>query len=104
MTSSYSMANRTPWRPLVLTLTVCAGLGCGDDGPKSPATDRQADNGSAATENVGSKAADLRVSLNLLLGEHLVFAAKATGAALGSRADEYEAYAALLNTNGEDVG
>ena len=49
-------------------------------------------------------AADLRTALNNKLGEHLIFASKATGAALGGRADEFAAYGALLNTNGTDLG
>jgi hypothetical protein len=55
---------------------------------------------------VSSKAADLAVTINLLLGEHLIIAAKATGAALrGAEAkNEYDAYAALLNQNGVELG
>ena len=49
-------------------------------------------------------AADLRTTLNALLGEHLIFASKATGAALDGRADEFAAYGELLNTNGTDLG
>jgi hypothetical protein len=51
-----------------------------------------------------SAAADLRTKLNLALGEHLILAAKATGAALDGRADEFAAYGGLLNTNGTDIG
>jgi hypothetical protein len=51
-----------------------------------------------------SAAADLRAGLNVLLGEHLVLASKATDAALGGRTDEFNAYGALLNTNGTDIG
>jgi len=53
---------------------------------------------------VDSKAGDLRTNLNLKLGEHLILASKATGAALGGRADEFAAYGGLLNTNGTDLG
>ncbi|MDQ6682581.1 MAG: hypothetical protein M3Y88_04830, partial [Chloroflexota bacterium] len=53
---------------------------------------------------VDSKAADLRVRLDLLLGEHIILATKATGAALGGRAGEFAAYGGLLNTNGTDLG
>jgi hypothetical protein len=53
---------------------------------------------------IDSKAADLRVTLNLLLSEHLILAAKATGAALDGRMDESSAYGALLGTNGTDLG
>ena len=49
-------------------------------------------------------AADLRTRLDLALGEHIIFASKATGAALGGRADEFAAYGDLLNKNGTDLG
>ena len=51
-----------------------------------------------------SAAADLRVQLDHLLGEHIILAAKATGAALGGRTDQFAAYGDLLNTNGTDLG
>ena len=51
-----------------------------------------------------SAAADLRTKLDLALGEHIIFAAKATEAALGGRADEFAAYGGLLNKNGTDIG
>ncbi|HEV7810526.1 MAG TPA: hypothetical protein VGO64_08000 [Candidatus Limnocylindrales bacterium] len=51
-----------------------------------------------------SGAADLRTKLDLALGEHIIFASKATGAALGGRADEFAAYGDLLNKNGTDIG
>jgi hypothetical protein len=51
-----------------------------------------------------SPAANLRTDLNYLLGEHQILAFKATGAALGGRQAEFEAYGTLLNTNGTDLG
>ena len=51
-----------------------------------------------------SPAADLRTRLDLALGKHIIFAAKATGAALGGRADEFAAYGDLLNRNGTTLG
>ena len=51
-----------------------------------------------------TNAANLRVDLNYLLGEHLIFAAKATDAALDGRNDQFAAYGDLLNTNGTDLG
>ena len=51
-----------------------------------------------------SDAANLRTDLDYLLGEHLILAAKATGAALGGRTDQFTAYGGLLNTNGTDLG
>jgi uncharacterized metal-binding protein len=49
-------------------------------------------------------AADLRTKLDLALGEHIIFAAKATEAALGGRTAEFAAYGDLLNKNGTDLG
>jgi len=51
-----------------------------------------------------SAAANLRTKLDLALGEHIILASKATGAALGGRNAEFSAYGALLNTNGTDIG
>jgi hypothetical protein len=60
---------------------------------------------SAASEvMVDTAAADLRVKLDLLLGEHIILASKATGAALLGHDAEYKAYGGLLNTNGTDIG
>ena len=58
--------------------------------------------GSAVTTD--SKAANLRTNLNYLLGEHIILASKATGAALGGRQAEYGAYGTLLNRNGTELG
>ena len=62
--------------------------------------------GSATTGEVmtDTAAADLRTKLDLALGEHIIFASKATGAALGGRNDEFAAYGDLLNKNGTDIG
>ncbi|MEX1171194.1 MAG: hypothetical protein WEG56_01155 [Chloroflexota bacterium] len=59
---------------------------------------------SATAVTTDSPAADLRVALDTKLGEHLILAAKATGAALDGRGDEFAAYGGLLNTNGTDLG
>jgi len=48
--------------------------------------------------------ANPRTDLDYLLGEHLILAAKATGAALDGRTEQFEAYGGLLNTNGTDLG
>jgi hypothetical protein len=60
--------------------------------------------GATGTVMTDSAAADLRTKLDLALGEHIVFAAKATEAALGGRNDEFAAYGDLLNKNGTDIG
>ena len=53
---------------------------------------------------IDSKAADLRTTVDLLLGEHIFLATKATGAALGGSQAEFAAYGDLLNKNGTDIG
>jgi hypothetical protein len=53
----------------------------------------------AAFAHEESKACDLRVTLNKLLGEHVTLAASATGAALGGREDEFKAAAEALDWN-----
>src|SRR3954464_12187148 len=67
-------------------------------GAESPAAS------TAAGGDIMSDAANLRVDLNYLFGEHLILAAKATGSALGGRTEQFDAYGALLNTNGTDIG
>jgi hypothetical protein len=57
--------------------------------------------GAAMTD---SAAADLRTKLDLALGEHIILATKATGAALGGRTEEFAAYGDLLNQNGTAIG
>jgi hypothetical protein len=52
---------------------------------------------------VDSKAADLRVRLDLLLGEYVIVIAKDSLAATANRADEYAGYATLLAINGDDL-
>jgi len=84
---------------LTVSLIALGVPACGDDAEGDVP---EKDAGVSAA--IDSKAANLRVDLNLLLGEHLIFAAKATGAAVGGRTSEYEAYGALLNKNGTDLG
>jgi hypothetical protein len=50
-----------------------------------------------------TKAADLRAGLNYLLGEHILLAASATGAALGGRDAQFKAAAAALDANSVDI-
>ena len=70
-------------------------------GPESMEPAESMDDGAA---DITTAAATLRTDLNYLLGEHLILAAKATGAALDGRTDQFEAYGGLLNTNGTDLG
>jgi hypothetical protein len=48
-------------------------------------------------------AASLRVALNSLLGEHVILAAAATGAALDGRDVEFKAAASALDANSVDI-
>ena len=50
-----------------------------------------------------TKAADLRTGLNYLLGEHILLASSATGAALAGRDAEFKAAAAALDPNSVDI-
>ena len=78
--------------------------------PESTASESMAPMSPDASHEMGgdadltSDAANLRTDLDYLLGEHLILAAKATGAALGGRTDQFTAYGGLLNTNGTDLG
>jgi hypothetical protein len=68
------------------------------------ATESMATGSMAPAAVTDSDAVNLRVSLDELLGEHIILAAKATDAALGGRNDQFAAYGDLLNTNGTDLG
>ncbi|MCA1572736.1 MAG: hypothetical protein LC798_21070 [Chloroflexi bacterium] len=70
--------------------------------PESPEASMDMDMGDETAIN--TDAANLRTDLDYLLGEHLILAAKATGAALDGRTEQFEAYGGLLNTNGTDLG
>ena len=109
------------WKPTSLLVTglialaACtstAGTSSEPTAPEStvPASESMAPMSPDASHDMGgevaitSDAANLRTDLNYLLGEHLILAAKATGAALDGRTDQFEAYGGLLNTNGTDLG
>ncbi len=55
------------------------------------------------TSTSSTKAAELRTGLNALLGEHILLAASATGAALAGRDAEFKAAAASLDANSVDL-
>jgi hypothetical protein len=55
------------------------------------------------TSTSATGAATLRTGLNALLGEHVMLAAAATGAALGARQAEFEAAAGALDANSIDI-
>jgi hypothetical protein len=81
-----------------------AGKGGHSGSHTAAGSDAMSEDDAGVAVAADSQAADLRVTLNLLLSEHLIIASKATGAALGGRADEFEAYGELLNQNGSDMG
>jgi hypothetical protein len=56
-----------------------------------------------ASPSASSPAADLRVRVNQLFGEHVYIVAKLMVAASAGRKDEYRSYAVLLATNGGDL-
>ena len=109
-------------RSLILTAVALSAVvvaGCGAAGSSSAPTGPAATSmpsmgdtmsmapmtpGSSAAPMTDSAAADLRTKLNVALGEHIILASKATGAALGGRNDAFGAYGTLLNTNGTDIG
>ena len=109
------------WKPTSLlvagsiALAACtstAGTSSEPTTPEStaPASESMAPMSPDASHDMGGEvaittdAANLRTDLDYLLGEHLILAAKATGAALDGRTDQFEAYGGLLNTNGTDLG
>jgi hypothetical protein len=94
----------------VMALAACSNAATSSSAPQSMTPSSMAPM-SMAPESmapdglvVDSDAANLRVDLDYLLGEHLILAAKATGAALDARNDQFAAYGELLNTNGTELG
>jgi hypothetical protein len=86
----------------VAIVAVLGLMACGQQ--QSPGAAKPSSAPSTTANATQSKAADLRTRVDILLGEHLVLAAKATDAALGGRTDEFKVYGGLLNTNGTDIG
>ena len=110
-------------RSMMLTATVLTAAvlaACGGSGATTAPTSAAATSTPAMTDHMSSQpsmgpdgsavpmtdsaAADLRTKLDLALGEHIIFATKATSAALGGRTAEFSAYGDLLNKNGTDIG
>jgi len=80
-----------------------ATIACTDFNSGSPSSAARAHPTLAAANAADSKAADLRVRLDGLLGEHVIVIAKTSLAATANRSDEYKGYATLLTTNGGDL-
>ena len=89
---------------LAAGLLVASAAGVAAQSPAPAMTDHAMGSMAPASGATDSAAADLRTALDLKLGEHIILAFKATGAALQGEEDQFKAYGALLNTNGTDLG
>jgi len=88
---------------LIVVFTLAA-IACSNSSSGPPASGARVESPSQASgPTPDSKAADLRVRLNLLLGEHVMVIAKDSLAATANRSDEYKGYATLLTLNGSDL-
>jgi dsRNA-specific ribonuclease len=74
------------WLGVVLLATLLAGIGSGTSAPTA-----------------AMSAADLRITLNNLLTEHVALAASATRAALSGQSARFQAAAAALDANSNDL-
>ena len=88
----------------LIAVVVLAAIACSNSSSGPPASGARTESPSQASgPTPDSKAADLRVRLNLLLGEHVMVIAKDSLAATANRSDEYKGYATLLTLNGSDL-
>src|SRR6266849_3537685 len=94
--------SRNPRRALI-AIVALAAIACTQSNSGSPASGARTQPSQAAANAADSKAADLRVRLGALLGEHVIAIAKDSLAATANRSDEYKGYATLLTTNGSDL-
>jgi hypothetical protein len=89
-------------RALIVIVALTA-IACSNS-PAAPASGARLGSASpAGGPTADTKAADLRVRLDLLLGEHVIVITKDSLAAAANRADEYKGYATLLTVNGTDL-
>jgi hypothetical protein len=86
-------------RALVTLAAALVSLSCSNSSSGSVASSPRL---TAPTTAADSKAADLRVRLDLLLAEHVMAITKESAAAV-ARSAEYTGYAGLLITNGSDL-
>jgi hypothetical protein len=77
----------------------CLVSGCAASGAGAIASQARTGTPTPTANPADTKAADLRIRLDLLLGEHVMVVAKQAAAAV-NRNDEYAGYALLLTTNG----
>ncbi len=86
----------------MLLATAFLAAACSSSNSGSPASQVRTSSPATTANPAGSKAVDLRVRLDLLLGEQVMVVAKQAAAA-ASHNDEYTGYATLLTTNGNDI-
>lgn len=93
-------------KPMAMTLAAgtLAMAACSKTTSTTTSSPTPASPAAATAPVITSKAADLRVSLNLLLSEHLSLAVKAVDAAFNGNTAAENAYNTLLSTNGTDLG
>jgi hypothetical protein len=89
--------------PALVVIVAIASIACSNQGSGPPASGSRLLSPIVPASTADSKAADLRVRLDLLLGEHVIVIAKDSLAATANRADEYAGYATLLNLNSNDL-
>ena len=97
---------KTGWVRQFGAAAIAAFLGVGCSGTMSGSGHDHMGMAQASSPNgrtSANKAAELRASLNYLLGEHILLASSATGAALGGREAQFKAAAAALDANGVDI-
>jgi hypothetical protein len=86
-------------------LLAVTALGVSAQSPGPAASHPTASNAPAGVGGaIDSSAANLRTTLDLKLGEHIILALKATDAGLHGDTAAFDAYNGLLNTNGTDIG
>ncbi len=99
-----TQAPTSPGGPSTTPSSAAASPDTTDHSSMAPGDSAEPGASMAPGGSIDSPAADLRTNLNIALGEHLILAAKATGAALDGRQDQFAAYGELLNTNGTELG
>ncbi len=87
----------------MIAIVALAAAACRDSSSGSHASGALTQPTQVSANAADSKAADLRVRLDGLLGEHVIVIAKNSLAATANRSDEYRGYATLLTTNGTDL-
>jgi hypothetical protein len=98
---------QTGWAKQFGSAAIAAFLtvGCGGGAMSGPGPGHMpmAQGGSPNGATSATRAAELRASLNYLMGEHILLASSATGAALAGRDGQFRAAAAALDANSLDI-